>query len=166
MVPYSPRPAARERPLPTCDGHYLAGRDLRSLRRLAASSSGSGLAANRKNRLPPRGSILPSTASRSPRPAGCYDPRHALRPWVSRTWTVTWLEPRTRYQPGKLKKVSKNDEPFTPAEFDVNRFCTTLCGDVSSCCNPSTGPWCRIGAVSRFLRSCVPPRSLGRIVLI
>jgi len=60
--------------LPTCDRRYLADHDVRSIKKACASSSGSGLAANRKNRLPPRGSILPSTASRSPRPEGCYDP--------------------------------------------------------------------------------------------
>jgi len=61
-------------PLPTCVRRYLCGSRRAIFRKACASSSGSGLAANRKNRLPPRGSILPSTASRSPRPEGCYDP--------------------------------------------------------------------------------------------
>ena len=33
---------------------------------------------------------------------------------------VTGLEPRTRHQPEKLKKLSKNDSVFTPSVFAVN----------------------------------------------
>jgi len=149
MAPDSPRPAARELTLADLRRPPPCGSRPAIFKKACALSSGSGLTANRENWLPPRGSILPSTASRSPRPAGCYDPRHALHPSVSRTWIVTWLEPRTRCQSGKLKQASKNDELFTLAEYEVNRFRMILCGFVSSCCGPSTGLWCKLSALSR-----------------
>jgi hypothetical protein len=34
---------------------------------------------------------------------------------------VTWLEPRTPHQPGKLQKLSKNEVVFTPSNFRVNK---------------------------------------------
>ena len=139
MVPYSPRPAARDLTLADLWRPLPCGSRPAIFKKACASSSGSGLTANRKNRLPPRGSILPSTASRSPRPAGCYDPHQALHPWVSRTWTVTWLEPRTRYQPEKLKQASKNKEFLTLARNEVNRIVLILSVYASIIYSPSTG---------------------------
>ena len=52
---------------------------------------------------------------------------------------VTSLEPRTLHQPEKLQNVSKNDYPFTPFIFQVNRFPELLSRHFSIECRPFTG---------------------------
>jgi hypothetical protein len=60
---------------------------------------------------------------------------------------VTWLEPRTPHQPGKLQKLSKNEFVFTPLIFGVNKKGALLSAEKSSECTPSTGR-CRVfGAI-------------------
>jgi hypothetical protein len=83
-------------------------------------SSGSGLTANRIN-LPYASELYPASgiSSRSPRPALCYRPLPALHLSLAAD-VVTWLEPRTRHQPEKLKKLSKNDSLFTLSISGVN----------------------------------------------
>src|SRR5581483_4534504 len=52
--------------------------------------------------------------------------RLTLCPFVSRTWAVIRLQPRTLHQPGKLQKLSKNDCVFTLPSFLVNCFACEL----------------------------------------
>ena len=150
MVPYSPRPAARDLTLADLLRPPPCGSRPAIFKKAYASSSGSGLAANRKNRLPPRGSILPSTASQFCSTSSLLRPSPALRPWVSRTWTVTQLEPRTRCQPEKLRQASKNEELFTPSKNEVNRIVQILSDYPSTTCGPSIGYGARkVQCVSR-----------------
>ncbi len=136
----SSRPVARVRPLPNLLSSLpsrAATRD--SLKRVRPFSSGSGLATNRINRLTPRDSILPSTISRSPRPATHY-----------------WLSPcppplgpcgpqgdsaRAPDSPptGKTFETVKERGCFTPARNEVNvkEHATSIL--VSATCSPSTG---------------------------
>ena len=56
---------------------------------------------------------------------------------------VTSLEPRTPHQPGKPKKLSKNEFVFTPFIFRVNKKPSLLSTAKSIECRPST-TGCRI----------------------
>jgi hypothetical protein len=59
---------------------------------------------------------------------------------------VTWLEPRTPHQPGKLQKLSKNEFVFTPFIFRVNKKAALLSAEKSIECSPSTGHCREFGA--------------------
>jgi hypothetical protein len=99
---------------------------------------GSGLTANGKNLFNASGlyiafDFLPVL----------LDQRLAIDPcWPSlltlRFERVTLLEPRTLHQPGKLKKLSKNDYGFTPFKFPVKENDITLSPFKSMECRPST----------------------------
>jgi hypothetical protein len=65
---------------------------------------------------------------------------------------VTWLEPRTPHQPGKLQKLSKNEVVFTPSIFRVNKKGIVLSAEKSIECSPSTGG-CRIFSALRHFAS-------------
>ncbi len=135
-APHSTRPAARIRPLPTCTRHWFlaefATRDL--------SSSGSGLATNRPNRIAPFGTLsCLRRVSCSSQPALCYRSLPCLRSLCRETWTVTWLEPRTRHQPEKLQKLPKNECVSTPAGGEVKLFLREISALFSIQCRPSTG---------------------------
>ena len=61
---------------------------------------------------------------------------------------VTWLEPRTPHQPGKLQKLSKNEVVFTPSSFRVNKKGGVLSAEKSIECSPSTAV-CNISCADR-----------------
>ncbi len=125
----------------------FAGHDVRSLRRLAPPARAPGSPPTGKPVTAP-GFYLAFDSFSFSSTRRLLRPSPALHPWVSRTWTVTWLEPRTRYQPGKLKQVSKNDGLFTPARLEVNGFMAIICGYFSSSCSLSTGLCYETGAMS------------------
>jgi hypothetical protein len=64
---------------------------------------------------------------------------------------VTWLEPRTPHQPGKLQKLSKNEVVFTPFIFIVNKKWSLLSTEKSIECRPSTA------GCNAFCAACESP---------
>jgi hypothetical protein len=113
----------------------------------------------------PRDSILPSTNL-----LVRLDQRFAIDPHPPSLrhfamQRVTWLEPRTPHQPGKLQKLSKNEFVFTPFIFRVNKKSHLVSTGKSIDCRPSTAPCresCAIRKPGRYRfstrhRSCEPP---------
>src|SRR4029077_18198870 len=99
--------------------------------------------------LTPRDSILPPTYL-----LVRLDQRFAIDPCSPSLrhfamQRVTWLEPRTPHQPGKLQKLSKNEFVFTPFIFRVNKKSVLLSAAKSVECRPSTTVCCRYCAARK-----------------
>ena len=134
--PCSPRPAACVRPSLTCSRHLPCGS-----RRAIVRAWAPGLPPTGKTELTPRDSILLLTkfpVRLDQRFA--IDPCRTLRPSASRAWTVTWLEPRTPHQPGKLQKRSKNDALVLLRGFKSIALCCEISLVFSIECSSSTSP--------------------------
>ena len=69
---------------------------------------------------------------------------------------VTWLEPRTPHQPGKLQKLSKNEFVFTPFIFRVNkkraRFICWKINRVQAVHSRLPRSWCNVESYTRIFR--------------
>ncbi len=91
------------RPLLDLLRRFLAGRNARSYEFGLRACLPTG-----QTGLTPRDSILPLTflpVLLDQRLA--IDRRRTFSPCVSRTWTVTWLQPRTQHQPAKLRSCQR-----------------------------------------------------------
>ena len=93
------------------------------MRSFVRSNSGSGLAANRGDRITPRAPILPLTTflvflnrrpTKDPHPPSSHSPVGVAGDF--------WLGSRFRSPTGSTKKLSKNEGGFTPLRNTVNRF--------------------------------------------
>jgi hypothetical protein len=73
---------------------------------------------------------------------------------------VTWLEPRTPHQPGKLQKLSKNEFVFTPFIFRVNKKRAVLSAGKSIECRPSTAACRGPGAMCESYSRIFPQAAL------
>ena len=104
--------------------------------------------------LTPRDSILPPTYL-----LVRLDQRFAIDPYPPSPChlamqRVTWLEPRTPHQPGKLQKLSKNEFVFTPFIFRVNKKGAFVSAEKSIECTLSTGG-CRVFGAAKYLAQLV-----------
>jgi hypothetical protein len=118
-----------------------------------------GLPPTGQTSLTPRDSILPSTYL-----LVRLDQRFAIDPYPPSLRhfamrRVTWLEPRTPHQPGKLQKLPKNERVFTPSIFRVNKKRPILSARKSMECKPSTAICRASGAALAMSRSHAPHAS-------